>query len=327
MSIKTTSSAPRETGGRMHPPGTWWLRAGDRLSILLPQRILIFSVLAVVICVLLAVVAIGIGGSSVGFTDVIEVLTGRGRGVAELVIVQWRMPRILLAIAVGIALGVSGAIFQTLTRNPLASPDLIGSSMGAQTGILVAAILLGGSFMTTALASLIGGLLCGSIIFFLAFRGGFASMRLIVAGIAISAMLGSLNRWLMLKASSDAAYGALRSSTGSLVGADWALTVPTSIAILALLLLVAIISRPLQSLDLGVDMSKLLGVRVSIVQGAAVLLGTALVALATMGAGPITFLALASPHLARLITRASTAPLAVSGAVGAVLLLGSDVAS
>ncbi|MFD5868446.1 FecCD family ABC transporter permease [Corynebacterium sp. NPDC060344] len=310
------------------PPGTWLLRRGrdGRFSVLVPRRAAIAGLCVLAACLILGFLSLGWGAASFGYGDVIDVLAGRGRKFAELVVMQWRMPRIVLAIAVGAALGCAGAIFQAVTRNPLGSPDLIGFTMGAQTGILFAVLIAGTSLAATSAAALIGGLLAGAVIYALSSRGGFGGLRLILAGIAVSAMLGSLNRWMLVHAPVDDAHGAQRAITGSLTGADWATAMPVSVLIIAALIAVAARSRDLRGLDLGPDLATTLGLRVGAARAVLILLGIILVALATTAAGPITFVALIAPHIARGITRSATTPLPVAAGVGALLLLAADVA-
>ncbi|WP_202879027.1 MULTISPECIES: iron chelate uptake ABC transporter family permease subunit [Corynebacterium] len=311
----------------MTPTGHILLSSRSRWSVLLSARTLAVTLALAAVCAVLMFFAIGVGGSSLSYADVWNVLTGHGTRSQRLVILEWRMPRILLAVIVGAALGVAGAIFQTITRNPLGSPDIIGFTMGAQAGVLVAVVLFGRSLLGVSFAALLGGVLCGAVIFVVSFKGGFGGLRLILAGIAISAMIGSFNRWLIVKADSDTAYAALRAVTGTLAGAEWSVATFSLSATLVVLVLILLCSRDLRTLELGQDLAAGLGTNTQRAQGVLVILGTALVAIATTVAGPIGFIALVAPHLARLMARASIAPLVASGLAGAVLLLAADMAS
>ncbi|MEB4616326.1 FecCD family ABC transporter permease [Leucobacter sp. M11] len=307
------------------PPGTWWIRLGRGHSVLLPRKTSGVGLALLGVCIALAVVGIGLGASQYSYADVIQVLQGTGSGPAQLVIVEWRLPRIILAISDGSALGIAGSLFQAITRNPLGSPDLIGFTMGAQTGILLAVLVFGGTLLSVSISALVGGLSVGAVIALLSLRGGFGGFRLILAGIALSSMLGSLNRWLIVQADPDTAFGALRAVTGSLANADWALAVPCSVGILLVTLVVLTRSRGLRSFQLGPDIAQALGTSVNRTQISLLILGTALVALATMAAGPIAFVALIAPHLARLLTQQGGANVFLSGVVGAALLLSADL--
>ncbi|AWT27439.1 Ferric enterobactin transport system permease protein FepG [Corynebacterium provencense] len=308
------------------PTGTWRLQLGQ-FSFLVSRKIATVSLVATAGCLILVVAAMGLGSTDHGYREVIEVLRGGGSRSVRLIVLEWRMPRILLGVTLGAALGVAGSIFQAVTRNPLGSPDLIGFTMGAQTGILVVVVLFGGGFVSVSLASLVGGLCVGSLIFVLSFRGGFGGLRLILAGIAISSLLGSFNRWLIVRADPDTAYGALKAVTGTLASADWKVGGPCSVAIVVVILVTLTRSRDLRALELGPDLARSLGAKPDRDRAVLVLLGTALVAFATMAAGPIGFVALLAPHIARILVRSSAAPLYLSGVVGAVMLLGADLVS
>jgi len=129
-------------------------------------------------------------------------------GFARTVVVEWRLPRILAAVVFGAALGVAGAVFQSLTRDPLASPDIIGFSTGSYTGALIVIILVHGSYLQLAGGALLGGIATAALVYLLAWRRGVQGFRLIIVGIAVSAVLGSFNTWLMLRADLEVAMSA-----------------------------------------------------------------------------------------------------------------------
>lgn len=323
--MRTLHCAPHRLNP--HLDDTVCVRWGDTLSLLIHKKHLLTHTVLTLALVGLMLFALGAGASSIGFTEVASLLVGKATPGTELVITQWRAPRILLAVVIGVALGVSGNIFQTITRNPLGSPDLMGFTMGAQTGILTAIILFQASYTTVTAWALIGGLLSGAVIFYLAFRGGFGGLRLILAGIAMSSMLGSFNRWLIVQADSDTAYGAVKAVTGSLSHAGWDIAFPTTVLTLALLILIIPLSRSLLNYPLGNDLLIALGTRLGREQPWLMLLGISLVAVSTVAAGPLSFIALLAPHLARLMYSATTASLYASAILGAILLLGADILS
>lgn len=224
--------------------------AARRYSVLVPKRVALVSIVLTLMCAVLGFAALGLGSSHYSYADVLDVLSGGGSRAARLVVLEWRIPRIVLALAVGAALGMAGSIFQALTRNPLGSPDLIGFTMGAQTGILVA-VFFGAGFVSTSVASLIGGVAVGALIYALSFRGGFGGLRLILAGIAVTAMLGSVNRWLILRTDPDTAFGAVKAVTGSLASADSGIATSCTIAIVAAGAIAMLRSRDLRALDLA----------------------------------------------------------------------------
>ena len=147
---------------------------------------------------------------------------------------NWRLPRVLLALMLGAALGMSGAIFQSLTRNPLGSPDIIGFNSGAYTGALVVILLIGGTYYEIAVGALVGGIATAAVVYLLAYKRGVQGFRLIIVGIAISAMLGSVNTWMILKAKLDDAMAAAVWGAGSLNGLGWTQVWPV-VVVLAIL--------------------------------------------------------------------------------------------
>lgn len=304
-----------------------WIRWGQSSSVIVLLRHGVLHLILMLMLLLLCCLALGLGGSSLGYEEVFSLVAGTATPGTQLIVLQWRMPRILLAVVVGAALGVSGYIFQTITRNPLGSPDLMGFTMGAQTGILTSLILFQASFALVTISALIGGLVCASLVFFLAFRGGFGGLRLILAGIAVSSMLGSFNRWLLIHADSDTAYGAVQAITGSLANTGWEITVPTTLITLVLLALTLCLNGALRNYHLGQDLLISLGANLRYHQPLLLGVGVALVAITTVAAGPLAFVALLAPHLARLLYRASMAPAYASALVGALLLLSADIAS
>ena len=147
----------------------------------------------------IAVLAIGLGKYTVAPGDVIGVLLGTNTSFDRVVVLEWRMPRMLMALLIGAALGVSGAIFQALTRNALGSPDIIGVTSGAYTGALVVIAGTGGGYYAVAAGALVGGLLTAVVVYALSYRNGLAGFRLIVVGIAVSAVVNSVNQWIVIK--------------------------------------------------------------------------------------------------------------------------------
>ncbi|OZF26311.1 iron ABC transporter permease [Rhodococcus sp. 14-2483-1-2] len=246
-------------------------------------------------------------------------------GFARTVVVEWRLPRILAAAVFGAALGASGAVFQSLTRNPLASPDIIGFSAGSFTGALVVIILIGGSYLQVAGGALVGGIATAITVYLLAWRGGVQGFRLIVVGIGLSAVLGSLNTWLMLTAKLDVAMSAAAWGAGSLNGTTWEQATIGSGVIVVLTAGLLALAPAMRQLGLGDDAAKATGIRAEPVRLAVVVLGVALTATVTAAAGPITFIALAAPQIARRLARTPGVTIIPAAFTGALLLAGADV--
>ena len=332
---------PGQAASPLHPPagtdprrslhvgadaGRPWIVVGRRSVLITPRHVIVgFILLALSLAV--AVVSLRLGKFPVTAQEVIDALQGQGRKIVQVVVVKWKLPRIVLGLVAGLALGVAGALFQTITRNPLGSPDLIGFSTGAQTGILVSILLLPGSMLSASLASFIGGAAVGTVTYLVSLRGGFTGLRFILVGIAISSMLVSVNRWLLVRVDDDEGLGALKAITGTLGAARWPVVAPTCLAIGVTVALILLASRHLQVLSLGEQVATILGSPTRRASAVLILLGTVLVAVVTMAAGPIGFVALVAPHLARLLTGSPQSPLIVSGLTGSLLMVGADLLS
>ena len=332
---------PGQAASPLHPPagtdprrslhvgadaGRLWIVVGRR-SVLITPRHVIVGLILLALSLAVAVASLRLGKFPVTAQEVIDALQGQGRKIVQVVVVKWKLPRIVLGLVAGLALGVAGALFQTITRNPLGSPDLIGFSTGAQTGILVSVLLLPGSMLSTSLASFAGGAAVGVVTYLVSLRGGFTGLRFILVGIAISSMLVSVNRWLLVRVDDDEGLGALKAITGTLGAARWPVVAPTCLAIGVTVALILLASRHLQVLSLGEQVATILGSPTRRASAVLILLGTVLVAVVTMAAGPIGFVALVAPHLARLLTGSPQSPLLVSGLTGSLLMVGADLLS
>ena len=332
---------PGQAASPLHPPagtdprrslhvgadaGRLWIVVGRR-SVLITPRHVIVGLILLALSLAVAVVSLRLGKFPVTTQEVIDALQGQGRKIVQVVVVKWKLPRIVLGLVAGLALGVAGALFQTITRNPLGSPDLIGFSTGAQTGILISILLLPGSMLSASLASFIGGAAVGTVTYLVSLRGGFTGLRFILVGIAISSMLVSVNRWLLVRVDDDEGLGALKAITGTLGAARWTVVAPTCLAVGVTVALILLACRHLQVLSLGEQVATILGSPTRRASAVLILLGTVLVAVVTMAAGPIGFVALVAPHLARLLTGSPQSPLLVSGLTGSLLMVGADLLS
>jgi len=273
----------------------------------------------------IGVLAIGFGKYTVAPGDVAGVLLGTNTSFDRVVVLQWRMPRMLMALLIGAALGVSGAIFQALTRNPLGSPDIIGINAGAYTGALVVMAGIGAGYYGIAAGALVGGLLTAAIVHALSYRNGLAGYRLIVVGIGVGAVLNSVNQWIVIKLDHHTAVSAAVWQQGTLSGLTWAQVVPMSLCLLAMTAVLVALGPQLPVLQMGDDAAGALGVRPDRARLGYLAVGVGLVAVACAAAGPVSFVALAAPQLARRLTAGPGVGLAGSAAMGAVLLLVSDV--
>lgn len=260
-----------------------------------------------------------VGTMTFSLQDVYSALTGQATGMTRTVVVEWRLPRVLSAIVFGAALAVSGAIFQSLTRNPLGSPDIIGFTSGSYTGALVVLLISGStSFIGVATGALVGGFITAVVIYILAFRNGTQGFRLIIVGIAISAILGSVNSMLLLRSKAEVALTAAAWGVGSLNGIDWRHAFPAILLVLCFLIGAGIMNRPLREMELGGDAAKSHGVPLERTQLVLILVAVGLTAIPTAVMGPVTFVALAAPQIAQRFTK-SAESLVPAAAMGAFL--------
>jgi iron complex transport system permease protein len=291
-------------------------------------RALVVAAILLLVLAVLTILALVLGDYPLTLAQVWAALADDpDAGFARTVVVEWRAPRAATAAVFGAALGVSGAVFQSLTRNPLASPDIVGFSAGAYTGALIVIIVAGGTYIEVAAGALAGGIATAALVYVLAFKRGIQGFRLIIVGIAVSAMLSSLNTWLMLTADLDTALVAAVWGAGSLNGITWQQAGIGSVIVLVLLVVTLAGARPLRQLELGDDAAQALGVRVEPARLGLMLISVALIAVVTAAAGPISFVALAAPQIARRIAVTPGVSVSLSALMGAVLLGASDYAA
>jgi len=176
------------------------------------------------------------GGKALSFAKkampyALDALRGQGEDMVRMIVVEWRLPHVLLAILSGSAPGMSGAIFQSLTRSPLGNPDIIGFAAGSYTGALIVILLLSGGYYEIAAGALTGGILTAIAVYALAWRNGAQGFWLIIVGIGISAMLSAFNGWMIRAADLNVAMAAAIWGAGSLNGLSFDQLVPVAIVL------------------------------------------------------------------------------------------------
>ncbi|GAA1009540.1 ABC transporter permease [Acrocarpospora pleiomorpha] len=309
-------------------PGDLLIRTpGQRVSARVHRGAALVGTLLVAALAVVTVLAVGTGDYDIAPADVIRVLTGEGKRAHVFVVETLRLPRVLTAILVGAALGLAGALFQSLTRNPLGSPDVLGFGTGAATGALLQIIVLGGGMTAVAGSALAGGLATALVIYGLAFRRGVHGDRLILVGLAVSCGLVAVNTYLIARADFADAHVAVTWLTGNLNGRTWDQVHLLTVALAVLLPLTLGFGRRLRLMELGDELATALGIAVERSRLTLLLLGVGLTAVATVAAGPIPFVALAAPQLARRLTGATCPVPVVSALMGALLLLAADLAA
>lgn len=264
------------------------------------------------------------GTLSLSAAQLWQVVSGEAPKGVMLVVSEWRLPRLLAALMTGAALAVSGALFQSLLRNPLGSPDILGFNTGAFSAVLLVMIWLPGQPALLALAALVGGLITAAAVFLFSWRQGITTFRLILIGIGIRALLMSLNSWLITHTSLETALSAGLWSAGSLNSISWKMLPAVAVVILLTLLVTTCLVRRLRLLEMGDDMAVALGVPAHRSRLALMACGVILTAVSTALIGPVSFVALIAPRIAERLGRGRPHSLLLSALCGAVLLSAAD---
>jgi iron complex transport system permease protein len=296
----------------------------ERVSVRVRTRAVTATVALLAAALLLGALAMTLGDYQLSLGQVIGALTGSGSQAQQYVVLGLRAPRVVLALVVGVALGVAGAVFQSLARNNLASPDLLGFTTGAASGALVAIVLVGGGPAGTTVGAIVGTLVTALVVQAL-LGGAVGGYRLVLVGIGVNAVLAALNNFLILRTDLSTAVAAQSWLVGTLNGRGWTEVLAVLVALLLLVPVAAAGSRRLDLLGMGDDVARGLGVAVERTRVATLLVGVALVGVATAAVGPIAFVALAAPQLARRVAGTTGPGMLASGLMGAVLLLAGDV--
>lgn len=337
--MTTTRKAP---AGTVPPSATRAMRAGSRVarersridfgtptgvvrgpafSFRVPVRVVVVSLVLLVLALLCAIVALTLGDYPLTLDQVASALVGGGQKFHRMIVTEWRLPVVIAAVVFGALLGVGGAIFQSITRNPLGSPDVIGFDAGSYTAVVITVLVLhSSSTWSLAGASIIGGLATAFAVYLLAYRRGLQGFRLIIVGIGVSAILGSINAYLITRADIEDAMSVGFWGAGSISRVTWNGLTPALILALVVFIAAALLSPDMRSLELGDDASVGHGTRVNTTRLSLVVVGVATTALVTAAAGPIGFIALVAPQLARRVTGSAGVSLLSAATMGALLL-------
>lgn len=276
----------------------------------------------------LSVVTLMMGTLQLSAAEVVGALLGQGEPQAIRTVFGRRLPRLITALCVGAALAIAGAIFQSVSRNPLGSPDIIGFTSGAAAGAIIQITAFGGGLLPTALGATAGGVVTAAAVYGLARRDGVTGgLRLVLVGIGVGAVASAITTLMVVRSDIDDATAAQSWLAGTLLARGWphALSIAAILAALALPLLV--VAGRLRLLELGDELASGVGVRVERARLLAVLLGVVLTSVAVAATGPIAFIALAAPQIAARLTHRSSVQLVAAALVGAALLVMADLIS
>ncbi|WP_235861353.1 FecCD family ABC transporter permease [Tersicoccus phoenicis] len=267
-----------------------------------------------------------LGDYTVTVPDFLRLLAGENIPGARFIVMESKLPRALMGLLTGLSFGAAGAVFQTMLRNPLASPDIIGISLGSSAGAVIAIVTFSAAGALVPVAALTGALVVALTIFALSRRQSTAGIRMVLVGIGVAALLQAVIVYLLSRTDVYRANDALQWIIGSLNGATWErLTLLGLGLVLATPGLIAF-GRRLQILPLGDDLAAGLGLNVARTRLGLLVVGVALTAFPTAAAGPIAFIALLSGPIARRLN-AGRATIVVAALVGAAIVLAADYAA
>ena len=318
----TDRPAAGRRGVRFGPVGLAWR-----------PRVLGWTVGAVVVALALVVLGVAVGSNWIAPGVVVRALLGTEGGPDGFIVTTLRLPRVLTGALVGLVLGVAGALTQTVTRNPLGTPDIIGVTSGASVGAVAAIVVGGGTYSVSAVvlsggipvAATIGALVAAVAVYGLGWRGGVQSYRLVLVGIGVSATLDAVTSYLLVRAKITVATAASQWLVGSLSSTSWstvwplllvaAVGVPIALATSAALGIGQLGDEVATGVGLGVQRHRLLVLALAVV----------LTAAAVAAAGPIGFVAFVVPQVALRLAGTNRPPLLLAGALGTVLVLGADL--
>ncbi|MER6614874.1 FecCD family ABC transporter permease [Streptomyces xantholiticus] len=315
-----------DTVTTVRPAGYGLVRTGRRGSFLLHRRAAGVALGLAATLAAACVAYLCVGESFVAPGEVLKVVFGQP-SPDELVVGTLRLPRMVLGLLVGAAFGVAGALIQTVARNPLASPDIIGISQGA-SAVTVGALTFGvTSYTVLPYLSVTGGILAAALVYVFAWRGGLHATRFVLIGIGFAIALRSITTLFMTKGDYLVAQQAQIWMTGSLNGRGWEEAAPLGWTLLALVPAVLWAARAQRTVSMDDDTATALGVRLGRVRLGLVLLGVVLASIATGAAGPVDFVALLAPQIVRRMTRTAQIPLLCSALLGAVIVVLADLAA
>ena len=318
MSLQPTAyPAPRRPGHRT-------IRAAG-LAVRVNTRALRLAALAAAVLALLMIWAVTLGSFSIPVRDVVLAIIGRGTEDTEMVVRSLRLPRILVAVMMGAALAISGTIFQGIARNPLVSPDIIGINTGA-TLFAMAAIVAGAASSFVPVAAFVGAVATALAIYLLSWKNGISTNRLILVGIGVGAVVSAGSTYITVKFPIEQVRPAVVWSMGSFYATSWDDVILLAIALAVLAPLSIALMDLLQTIQFGDVMTRSFGLPLERSRLILLVVGCALAAVSVSLAGPIGFVALIVPHMARMIAGPpGGSVLLFTALLGGILLLASDI--
>lgn len=273
----------------------------------------------------LFLVSLMVGRTFYPVGDVVAVVLGQDVAGASFAVGELRLPRATLAVLAGASLGLGGVTFQTMLRNPLASPDIIGVTSGASVAAVIGIVVLSLGETVVSVIAMLAALATALVIYLLAFTDGVVGTRLVLIGIGVAAMLDSVVAYVIVRAAPYDLQDALRWLAGSLNGATWDHVAPLALGLLLLTPLLLGQARNLSLLQQGDDSATALGVRVERTRLVTLVAAVGLVSFATAAAGPIAFVAFLSGPIAARVVRGGDSLMVPAALVGALLVCAADL--
>ncbi|MER5963460.1 iron chelate uptake ABC transporter family permease subunit [Streptomyces sp. NPDC002057] len=321
----TTGSAGTAARGS-RPARRRILRIGPWVAVPVRGRSVVVAAVSLLLLLVAAVATLSLGRLGIDLPDLPSALAGDATGKNAFVLNRLRGPRLVVAIATGAAFGLSGALFQSVTRNPLGSPDVIGLGAGAGAGAAAAALFLP-DVLPVAVGALLGAVLAMAVVFLSTGTGFRSPGRLVVAGIGVAAMATALTQYVVYAVERDKASALTAYINGSLSARSWDDAATIWTVLLVCVPFAALLARPLSVGEMGDDLSTGLGARPGRTATWAVALSIVLSAGAVSVAGPIAFVSLTAPQIAKRVTRSGGPHLVMSTLLGALLLVLADLAA
>jgi iron complex transport system permease protein len=317
----TTTKAPARTP----VPGADAGRTARHRPVLrVNRRAVVVCAAALLAVLVLAVVSVWVGDLGISPAELPGVLAGEGSKAQEWVLWSNRAPRVGVAIGAGAAFGVAGSIFQSVTRNPLGSPDVIGLGSGAAAGAAAATLVWPG-VVPGPVGALVGAGIAVGLVLLGAGRGVKAPFRMVVVGIAIGAMALAFVQLALARATTEEAQVVAAWLNGSLLSRNAGHVLTIAVALVVLVPCALALTRRLQLVEMGDDAATALGVHPGRTRTLAIAVGVALTAAAVSVCGPVSFIALTAPQIARRVTGSTGPGMVAAACTGSVLLVGADL--
>ncbi|MFC4224468.1 FecCD family ABC transporter permease [Lysinibacter cavernae] len=289
------------------------------------RRETIISLILVALLLVVAAVTLSTGAYRISPDAVLPTLFGNGATADSFAIFQLRLPRLTIGVLAGIAFAVSGALFQSLLGNPLASPDIMGITGGASVAAVFATLILGLSGALVSIWAFAGAMVIATAISLLSRDQQSTGYRFVLTGVGFAFMCTGALGYLLTRAEAREAQAALVWTVGSIANVRWPDIAVFAVALLVLIPAVAVSVRRIRVLQLGHEMASGLGVRVTRARIIMLILAVSLAACATAAVGPIAFVALCSAPIARRLVATGSLALVPTALVGALIILTSDL--